>query len=68
MGRSFLNIPVVFTVHGWSFANGVNDKKRRLYIAIERLFSKITDEIITVSAQDKQLAIEHNITSTISKR
>lgn len=59
----FLNVPVVFTVHGWSFANGVNDNKRRLYIVIERLFSKITDEIITVSAQDKQLAIEHNVAS-----
>lgn len=59
----FLKIPVVFTVHGWSFANGVHDKKRRLYIVIERLFSKITDEIITVSAQDKQLAIEHNVAS-----
>lgn len=59
----FLNIPVIFTVHGWSFANGVNDNKRRLYIIIERLFSKVTDEIITVSAQDKQLAIEHNVAS-----
>ena len=63
MAALFLNIPVVFTVHGWSFANGVNDNKRRLYIIIERFFSKITDEIITVSAQDKQLAIEHNVAS-----
>ncbi|VAE42689.1 group 1 glycosyl transferase [Enterobacter hormaechei] len=59
----FLNVPVVFTVHGWSFANGVNNNKRRFYILIERLFSKITDEIITVSAQDKKLAIEHNVAS-----
>jgi Glycosyltransferase len=59
----FLNIPVVFTVHGWSFANGVNDNKRRLYIVIERVFSKITDAIITVSAQDKLLALKHNVAS-----
>lgn len=58
-----LNIPVIFTVHGWSFANGVNNNKRRLYIIIERLFSKITDEIITVSKQDKELAIKHNVAS-----
>lgn len=56
-----LNVPVVFTVHGWSFANGVNANKRRLYVFIEKLFSNITDEIITVSAQDKELAIAHNV-------
>jgi glycosyltransferase involved in cell wall biosynthesis len=56
-----LNIPVAFTVHGWSFANGVNNNKRRLYVVIEKIFSTITDAIITVSAQDKELAISHKV-------
>ncbi len=55
------NIPVIFTAHGWSFANGIAEKKRKLYILIERIFAHLTDKIITVSKQDKLLAIKHRV-------
>ncbi|WP_269724112.1 glycosyltransferase family 4 protein [Yersinia enterocolitica] len=57
------NIPVVFTVHGWSFADGVSDKKKKLYIWIERAVSIFADKIITVSEQDKKLALRYRVTS-----
>ncbi|CNF65034.1 glycosyltransferase family 4 protein [Yersinia intermedia] len=57
------NIPVVFTVHGWSFADGVSEKKKKLYIWIERVVSIFTDKIITVSEQDKKLALKYRVTS-----
>ncbi|MDX7992001.1 glycosyltransferase family 4 protein [Xenorhabdus littoralis] len=55
------NIPVIFTAHGWAFADGVSEKKKRLYILIERLFSRLADKIITVSHQDKELALKYKV-------
>lgn len=58
-----LNIPVIFTAHGWSFANGVSIKSKLLYILIERLMAKFADKIITVSQQDKDLAIKYKVST-----
>ncbi|PHI31818.1 glycosyltransferase family 4 protein [Budvicia aquatica] len=52
---------VVFTAHGWSFANGVSFKSKVLYIIIEKLFSRLSDVIITVSQQDKNLALKYKV-------
>ncbi|ENA3446243.1 glycosyltransferase family 4 protein [Yersinia enterocolitica] len=54
-------VPVVFTAHGWSFANGVSGNKKLIYIWIERICSLFTDKIITVSEQDKILAIKYKV-------
>lgn len=51
----------IFTAHGWSFADGIEGKKKSFYITVERFFSKYTNKIITVSEQDKKLAIEHKV-------
>ncbi|MGP6379010.1 glycosyltransferase family 4 protein [Yersinia bercovieri] len=59
----FSGIPVVFTVHGWSFADGVSKSKKRFYILIERAVSLFTDIIITVSKQDKELALKYKVAS-----
>ncbi|TOG57356.1 glycosyltransferase family 1 protein [Vibrio parahaemolyticus] len=57
-----LGIPTVFTVHGWSFAEGVKSNKRSLYMRIERLFCRyFSDQLITVSEQDRELALKNNI-------
>ena len=56
---SVLKLKVIFTAHGWAFANGVENKGK--YIRIERFFSKFADRIITVSAQDKELALKYNV-------
>ncbi len=58
---NLLRIPVVFTAHGWAFADGVSEKKRKLYTAIEKIFAFRTDRIITVSEQDRQLALKYNV-------
>ncbi|MCL6349812.1 glycosyltransferase family 4 protein [Pectobacterium polaris] len=59
----FKKTPVVFTAHGWAFADGVTNSDKRKYILIERIFSKIVDKIITVSYQDKNLALKYKVAS-----
>lgn len=53
-----LNIPVVFTVHGWSFTEGVSNKRRLVYKLIERFMANFADKIITVSNYDRKLALD----------
>lgn len=55
------NTPNVFTAHGWAFTEGVDEKKRKLYIFIERLVSKITNQIICVSNYDRNLALQNKV-------
>lgn len=64
IGRTALlgsKIPCIFTAHGWAFADGVSEKRKKLYIFIERFFSNFCKKIITVSRQDKELAIKYNV-------
>ncbi len=57
-----LSTPSIFTVHGWAFADGVTERKKKLYILIEKIFAKLfTDKLITVSYQDKDLALKNNV-------
>ena len=56
-----LRIPVVFTAHGWAFADGVGEKKRKFYVLIEKILAPLVDRIITVSKQDKELAVKYNV-------
>ena len=52
-----LNIPALFTAHGWSFTSGKRIHHRIIYKTLERLVLPITDKIITVSNYDKNLAL-----------
>lgn len=59
-----LGIKSVFTVHGWAFADGISKFKRKMYIIIERFYATfLSDHIITVSEQDKKLALKYNVAS-----
>ena len=58
------NVPRVFTAHGWSFEDNIPQPKRSIYMVIERLMSKISTKIITVSEKGKELAIANNVTSS----
>ncbi|HCN9800614.1 TPA: glycosyltransferase family 4 protein, partial [Escherichia coli] len=58
------NIPVLFTAHGWAFANGVGKKQQKLYCAIERFMTPFARKIITVSQQDKDLAVKYGVASS----
>lgn len=56
-----LRIPTLFTAHGWSFTEGVEGKKKKMYRTIERWMGRITKGVITVSEYDKQLAIQYKV-------
>lgn len=54
-GRS-LGIPTLFTAHGWSFADGIPDRRRTLFTVLERLMAPLTTKLITVAHKDQKLA------------
>ena len=56
--------PVIFTVHGWAFTEGVSPKKRMLYRWIEKFGIFFSDRVITVSHYDKQLALKNGLGSS----
>ena len=51
----------VFTVHGWSFADGVSWQRRILTVPVETLVSRFTDRIIMVSESDRRLAERYHV-------
>ncbi len=61
-GRT-MEIPVVFTAHGWAFTPGVPSLKASLYRQIERVVGPLANRIITVSEYDRRLALEAKIVS-----
>lgn len=61
LAAKFTGIPVIFTVHGWAFTEGVSKNKRIIYLWIERLFARLCDKIICVSEYDRQLALKHKV-------
>lgn len=56
-----LNLPTIFTAHGWAFTEGVSPKRRWLYRIIEKVMALFSDKIITVSDFDRQLALNSGI-------
>jgi glycosyltransferase involved in cell wall biosynthesis len=52
-----LDIPCLFTAHGWAFSPGVPEPRRTLYQCFERLAAPLADKIICVSEHDRRLAI-----------
>ena len=56
-----LNIPVVFTAHGWVFTDGVGGTKQKVYAKLESILCKISDGIITVSEFDRQYGFKHHV-------
>lgn len=56
-----LNLPVVFTAHGWAFTDGVSPRKQKIYATLERFMTKFSDHIITVSEYDRQHGFKHKV-------
>ena len=52
-----LGVPVVFTVHGWAFTEGVPPLQAALYRQVERLVGPLASRIITVSEYDRRLGL-----------
>jgi glycosyltransferase involved in cell wall biosynthesis len=61
MVTRILGIPNIFTAHGWSFTDGVSNKRRHIYCFLERHIAKFSDKIITVSEYDRQLALTNRV-------
>lgn len=59
-----LNIPVVFTAHGWSFAGQSSTFKKTLYLTLERWTAKIANGVIAVSNYDYNQALYHRVVGT----
>jgi len=57
----FTKIPVIFTVHGWAFTDGVGHYKSMLYKFIERSLSPLATKIIVVSNYDQDIAMSNGI-------
>lgn len=53
-----LDIPVIFTVHGWAFTDGKSKIKRAIYKILEKVVVPVTDKIVAVSNYDKELGIQ----------
>ena len=51
-----LNIPVIYTAHGFHFYNGSSMLSWILYYPVEYLLSKYTDELVLINSEDYELA------------
>lgn len=52
---------IVHTIHGWSFHNGLNSLMNSLYIFLERITAKFTNNLIAVSFSDIQKGLNNKI-------
>jgi glycosyltransferase involved in cell wall biosynthesis len=57
-----LGMPVLITVHGWPFADGVPPASRYVYAVYERFAARLATAVITVSQEDRNLARRYGIT------
>ncbi|MFY0255811.1 glycosyltransferase family 4 protein [Chitinophaga sp. 30R24] len=53
-----LGLPVVYTIHGWSFHEGLPPITRRLRIAVEKFITRQTQVNICVSESNRQTGIK----------
>jgi len=52
-----LGLPVVYTIHGWSFHDGLHPLARRLRVAAEKFITRKTQVNICVSESNRQTGI-----------
>lgn len=56
-------VPVVFTAHGWQFAEGIPVWQKLAVLGVETVLARLTRRIITVSGYDRDLALGYNLGS-----
>lgn len=54
-------VPCLFTAHGWAFTDGVGAKSRKLYTLVEKIAAPWAARIITVSENDRQIALDAGV-------
>lgn len=57
-----LDIPVLFTAHGWAFTAGVAQPLRSVYCVAEMVAARFATLIVTVSDFDRELALRWKVT------
>jgi glycosyltransferase involved in cell wall biosynthesis len=50
-------VPTVFTAHGWGFSPGTPKMRGKVALIVEKLLAPLTNTIICVSENDRQLAL-----------
>lgn len=58
-----INVPTVFTAHGWSFTEGISPGWASISRTLEKIAAPLADRIITVSDYDRRLALRAGICS-----
>lgn len=53
------NIPLVYTVHGWSFNSNQSWFRKAVAVHAERLFTKRSNEVINVSYKNQETGVEN---------
>lgn len=57
-----LGTKVIFTVHGWSFTEGINSKsKKMLFRIIEKVVAPLTTCFICVSEYDRKIGLKYGV-------
>jgi len=56
-----LDLPVIYTAHGWSFGPTRSFAERVFHRTAERLAAPLSDRIITVCEADRRLAIQEHV-------
>jgi glycosyltransferase involved in cell wall biosynthesis len=56
-----LDVPTLFTAHGWAFADGVGRIKQACYSAAEVIAAPMADRIVCVSEHDRRMARRRGI-------
>lgn len=54
-------VPSTFTAHGWSFADGVPEKQRRVALILERFTARFADKIIAVADNEREFGLLHKV-------
>jgi len=58
---------IVYSAHGYSFYNGNNNIKNKLFILLEKIMSPYTDVVITMNNEDFQNSKRYNLGSSFVK-
>lgn len=54
-------IKKIYNAHGWYFNAKISDKKRKMYVIIEKVLAKHTDMIINISKYEYETALKNKI-------
>ncbi len=64
LGRAaarILDLPAIFTPHGWSITDRISPAHGRLFKALEKLAARVTDRIVNVCGYEMRLALQHGV-------